>query len=81
MSPRSIQASYILCLLGFVGVAGLHRFYLGKWVTGLLWLATGGLFFIGTIYDLLTLPGQVEEANRQALGEPAHREPLGTATP
>jgi TM2 domain-containing membrane protein YozV len=57
----------LLCALGFFGFAGLHRFYLGKWVTGLLWLATGGLFLIGTLYDLLTLPGQVDTANRRAL--------------
>ena len=39
-------------LLGGFGVLGLHRFYLGRWVTGLIWLLTGGLFVVGAIVDL-----------------------------
>jgi TM2 domain-containing membrane protein YozV len=64
---REIGTSYLLCAIGFLGVAGLHRFYLGKPVTGILWLLTGGLLGIGTIYDLITLPGQVDQTNRKAL--------------
>ena len=41
----------------------MHRHYLGKHVTGILWLITGGLGTIGLWYDLLTIPGQVREAN------------------
>lgn len=67
MNRREIGTSYLLCAIGFLGVAGLHRFYLNKPVTGILWLITGGLFGIGTIYDLITLPGQVDETNRKAL--------------
>jgi TM2 domain-containing membrane protein YozV len=67
MSRRDVGTSYLLCAIGFLGVAGLHRFYLGKPGTGILWLITGGLFGIGTIYDLITLPGQVDDANRKAL--------------
>lgn len=50
-------------LLTFLGVLGLHRFYLGKIGTGLLWLLTGGLMGIGVIYDFWTLNEQVSEAN------------------
>jgi TM2 domain-containing membrane protein YozV len=50
-------------LLTFLGVFGIHRFYLGKWFTGLIWLFTGGLFFIGLLYDLWTLNEQVSEQN------------------
>ncbi len=64
---RELGTSYILCVLGFVGVAGIHRFYLGKPITGLLWFFTGGLFAVGTIFDLITLPGQVAHSNRGAL--------------
>lgn len=59
--------SYALAIIGLFGVAGIHRFYMGKPVTGLLWLLTGGLFGIGTIFDLITMQTQIEEANRNAL--------------
>jgi TM2 domain-containing membrane protein YozV len=48
----------------FLGVFGVHRFYLGKWLTGLLWLFTGGLFLVGWLYDYWTLNGQIDEINR-----------------
>jgi len=51
-------------LLTFGGVLGLHRFYMGKVLTGVLWLVTGGLFGIGWAYDFWTLNGQVDEVNR-----------------
>ncbi|MFP4382889.1 MAG: TM2 domain-containing protein [Spirochaetia bacterium] len=59
---KSIETAYLLTIPSFFGVAGLQRFYLGKVGTGILWLITGGLFGIGTIYDLITLPKQVKEA-------------------
>lgn len=55
-------------LLTFLGILGVHRFYLGKWVTGLLWLVTGGLFLIGLLYDLWTLNEQVSEQNARLTG-------------
>ncbi len=50
-------------LLTFLGVFGVHRFYLGKWVTGIIWLCTGGFFFIGYLYDFLNLNEMVSERN------------------
>ncbi len=50
-------------LLTFLGYLGIHRFYLGRWATGLLWLFTGGLFTVGWLYDLWTLNDQISEAN------------------
>jgi TM2 domain-containing membrane protein YozV len=50
-------------LLTFLGVFGIHRFYLGKWLTGLVYLCTGGLFLIGVMYDFWTLNQQISEIN------------------
>ncbi len=50
--------------LTFLGIFGIHRFYLGKWITGLIWLLTGGLFLMGLLYDLWTLNTQIDEVNR-----------------
>lgn len=50
-------------LLTFLGFFGVHRFYMGKWITGLIWLCTGGLFLVGVLYDYWTLNGQIDEAN------------------
>jgi TM2 domain-containing membrane protein YozV len=51
-------------LLTFLGVFGIHRFYLGKWLTGILWLLTVGLFGFGLLYDMWTMNGQVSEYNQ-----------------
>jgi TM2 domain-containing membrane protein YozV len=53
-------------LLTFLGLFGLHRFYLRKWVSGLVWLLTFGLFGLGYLYDFWTLNRQVSEANLAA---------------
>jgi TM2 domain-containing membrane protein YozV/predicted transcriptional regulator len=59
----SVWIAYLLWLLSGFGALGFHRFYLGKIPTGLLWLCTGGLGMVGSIYDFFTLPGQVRDAN------------------
>lgn len=51
--------------LTFFGLFGVHRFYLGKWVSGLIYLCTGGLFTFGLVYDYWTLTEQVATYNRQ----------------
>jgi TM2 domain-containing membrane protein YozV len=66
---KSSGASYgfwCLCLIGFCGI---HRFYLGKWVTGLIWFLTAGLLGIGQLIDLILIPGIVdrENARRRAM--------------
>lgn len=50
-------------LLTFLGFFGIHRFYMGKWVTGILYLLSGGIFGIGYLYDLWTLNTQVSMIN------------------
>lgn len=49
----------------FVGLFGIHRFYMGKIFTGILWLLTGGLFLVGWLYDFCTLNRQLDEKNRE----------------
>lgn len=61
--PRSKTVAYMLWLIGGFGTLGLHRFYLGKTGTGVAWVLTGGLFFMGALYDLFALKGMVEAHN------------------
>jgi TM2 domain-containing membrane protein YozV len=50
-------------LLAFLGLFGIHRMYMGKWITGLIYLCTGGLLGLGYIYDLWTLNDQISLLN------------------
>ena len=52
-------------LLVFLGLFGVHRFYMGKVITGIIWFLTGGLFLIGWLYDLWTLNEQISEINQR----------------
>lgn len=69
IAVKNTFIAYLLWVLGGFGTLGLHRFYLGRWVTGLIWLATGGVFLVGAIIDLFVIPGmvQVENLSRQLL--------------
>jgi TM2 domain-containing membrane protein YozV len=60
-----INYSVAWLLLSYLGVFGLHRIYMGKWLTGFLYLFTLGCFGIGVFYDFWTLNGQVDELNRR----------------
>ncbi len=50
-------------LLTFLGFFGIHRMYMGKWITGLIYLCTGGLLGLGYIYDFWTLNDQISLIN------------------
>ena len=67
LPPKSVGVAYVL--LVFLGVLGIHRFYLGKIGTGILYLLTLGLFGIGIIVDLFITAGSVRKINaKRALG-------------
>ena len=60
------EIDYNICwvFLVFLGVFGVHRLYLKKYVSALIYFLTGGLFLIGYLYDLWTLNNQIEEVNQ-----------------
>lgn len=64
---RAGKIDYTLAwiLLTFLGAFGVHRMYQGKWLTGILYLCTGGLFLLGVLYDLWTLNTQISTRNAQ----------------
>ncbi len=66
-APGPFDYTITWILLTFLGMFGIHRFFLGKWLSGLVWLVTGGLFLLGYLYDYWTLNEQIDERNRLAL--------------
>lgn len=71
-SPHSQLVTLLLCW--FLGVFGVHRFYVGKYGTGLLQLFTLGGFGIWSFIDLLILAlGKFRDSENRILGpEPVH---------
>ena len=55
VSEKKQLTTIILCLVGFLGIGGLHRFYTGHIVSGVIYLLTGGLLGIGTLVDLIMI--------------------------
>ena len=53
ISAKSKMVTLVLAI--FLGVLGIHRFYVGKIGSGILWFFTGGLFMIGWIYDIIKI--------------------------
>jgi len=61
MKEKELWITYMLWL--FFGLLGIHKFYLEKWIVGILYFFTCGFFFIGWFIDLFTIPSQVERYN------------------
>ena len=60
-----IDYSVAWVLLTFFGILGIHRMYMKQWLTGIVYLLTGGLLGIGYLYDFWTLNDQITVLNRQ----------------
>ncbi len=58
---KDVGIAYILLI--FLGVLGIHRFYIGTIGFGILYLLTGGLLGIGVLVDIFTLTTTVRKAN------------------
>lgn len=63
--PGDIDYSFAFVFLTFLGLFGVHRFYMRKWISGAVYLLTGGIFGIGVLYDFWTLNDQVSVENRR----------------
>jgi len=63
---KSKGTAYVLWLVGLFGILGLHRFYLGKIGTGILWFFSVGVLGVGALIDLFTLGQQVDAYNTKA---------------
>ena len=61
--PGRINYSVAWVLLTFLGLLGIHRMYMGKWFTGIIYLLTLGLGGIGYLYDYWTLNEQIAIKN------------------
>ena len=59
--PHDYDLTWIL--LTFLGWLGIHRMYMGKWFTGILYMFSAGLFGLGILWDFLTLNEQLSDVN------------------
>jgi TM2 domain-containing membrane protein YozV len=59
----SIDYTVAWILLTFLGLFGIHRMYMGKWISGIIYLLTGGVFGLGYLYDYWTLNDQITIIN------------------
>jgi TM2 domain-containing membrane protein YozV len=62
-SAGPIDYSVAWLLLTFLGILGIHRLYMKKWLTGIIYLLTGGLLGFGYLYDFWTLNDQITILN------------------
>ena len=71
VSPRSRTITLILaCLLFILGLGGLHRFYTGRIISGIIQLITAGGFLIWQIIDIVRIiMGSYEDAQSREVSE------------
>jgi len=62
-----IDYTLAFIFLTFLGIFGVHRMYMGKWISGVLYLLTGGIFGLGLLYDFWNLNDQISMENRKTV--------------
>ena len=60
---KNSSVTFLLWCAGFIGLCGLHRFYVGRTATGIIWLLTFGLLGFGQIFDLFFIGSMTREAS------------------
>lgn len=78
---KHTSIAYLLWGLGFVGICGLHRMYLGQYQLGTAMLFTFGLCGVGQLVDVAVINKVVQEANSKAGHQPAESVPAPTSNP
>lgn len=74
VSPYKKSIALLLCLPGFLCIGGLQRLYVRSWFTGIVYLLTGGLFYIGTIVDIsLIITNNFKDSNNLYLESEARK--------
>lgn len=68
MNKKEVWVAYLLWF--FFGLIGVHKFYVNKFGMGIVYILTEGLFLIGWLADLFTIPRQVRFCNEQIGREP-----------
>lgn len=63
-----VGVAYLLWCLSWVGVCGLHRFYVGQPLMGILYLITFGFCGVGQFIDLFLIPRLVDDRNMYLRG-------------
>jgi len=66
------QMILILAIVGFLGIAGIHRLIIGNIGLGILYVLTGGLCGIGTIVDIVNYKKLASGYNQQQAYEVAN---------
>lgn len=67
-SDKSKSTALKLCCLGFIGIGGIHDFYLGKIGSGILKVCTVNFIMIGTVIDLVKIStGSYTDSSGQPL--------------
>ncbi|GAA1737002.1 TM2 domain-containing protein [Luedemannella helvata] len=64
VKTKSVGVAYALWF--FLGVIGVHQFYLGNTIRAVTYIFTLGWLGIGLLIDLFTIPSQVRKANGEA---------------